>query len=100
MSERIKGAKQQKMDCKEYYVDCSFILGSIAEIERLWYSARVITSDNRKNITPALLEALLFLKTNVSYWGLSLVSRALNSDRTNSAKNRLQLDIVKLTNLL
>ena len=51
-------------------------------------------------MTPALMEDLLFLKTNVSYWDWQLVFKTLNLDRTESAENRLQLDIVQLTNLL
>ena len=34
------------------YVDCSFILGSFAEVERVWSIAKFVLSDHRKRMTP------------------------------------------------
>ncbi len=50
----------------------TFILGSAAEVERLWSVAKNVLKDNRKSMTPLLFEALLFLKVNNSYWGFGV----------------------------
>jgi hypothetical protein len=52
------------------YVNCDFIYGSSAEVERLWSVAKYILTDQRKRLTPQMFEALLFLKQNKEFWGL------------------------------
>ncbi len=74
------------------YVNCDFILGSAAEVERLWSVAKNILKDNRKSMTPLLFEALLFLKVNNSYWGLELVCEAVKTARSAKVKARIQED--------
>ena len=70
--------KRQKLEKKEcMYINCDFILGSTAEIERLWSVAKNIMRDNRKHMEPILFEALIFLKVNRSYWDISSVQSAL-----------------------
>lgn len=54
----------------------SFILGSVAEVERLWSIAGNILSNNRKKMSPLFFESLLFLKVNRNYWDLALVLEA------------------------
>ncbi len=61
------------------YINCNFILGTTAEIERLWSVAKNILSTNRKAMEPLLFEAILFLKTNHSYWDLDAVQLAMTS---------------------
>ncbi len=71
--ERIDNPKRQKREKYEKFMDCSFVLGSIAEVERCWSAARVKMQETRKRISPALMETLLFLKTNSSNWNQALV---------------------------
>lgn len=59
------------------YVNCDFLYGSSAEVERLWSVAKYILIDPRKGITPQTFEALLFLKINKDYWNLELVVKAI-----------------------
>ena len=59
------------------YVDCSFIIGSAAEIEQVWSFAEYILNNFRTRMSPMLLEALLFLKVNYDFWDLSLVAKAI-----------------------
>lgn len=68
--------RRKKNEYHSKYVDCSFILGSVAEVERLWSSAKHILSEQRQLMTPLLFEALLFLKLNIRFWDESLVSDA------------------------
>ncbi len=63
------------------YIDASFICGSAAKVERLWSQANYIVQNHRKVSTPRLAEAILFLKTNKSYWDLLMVCEAMASTR-------------------
>lgn len=60
------------------YVDCSFILGSVAIVERLWSLSGHILRPERSRLLPINLEALLFLKINKRYWDEHLVQKALD----------------------
>ena len=56
------------------YINCDFILGSVAEVERLWSTAKhILTEERRGMMHPILFEALLFLKENHRLWGLEEV---------------------------
>jgi len=53
------------------YINCDFILGSVAEVERLWSTAKhILTEERRGMMHPIIFEALLFLKENHRLWGL------------------------------
>ena len=65
----------------EKYVDTNFVLGSVAIVERLWPHAKHVLSDTRKRSLPVLVEAILFLKTNRSYWNISEVCKAMSNVR-------------------
>ena len=71
-------------------MNCDFVLGSTAEIERLWSVAKNIMSGKRTSMNPLLLESLLFLKQNKDYWDLLLVSAAMNSARSERVKSRVR----------
>ena len=42
------------------YMNCDFILGLAAEVERLWSIATNVLTDERKKTSPLMLEAVLF----------------------------------------
>lgn len=66
--------KRCKTTCSDVkYRDFSLILGSVAIIERLGSIAGKILTDHRKEITPIVFEALLFLRMNVDYWNVPTV---------------------------
>lgn len=50
------------------YINCDFILGSAAEVERLWSSADEILTKKRLGMHPETFENLLFLKYNMRLW--------------------------------
>ncbi len=70
------------------YTNC-FILGSVAEVERLWSIAKYVLTVNRRLMTPQLFEALVVLKVNERYWDAQLVSKATYSARRDRAEASL-----------
>jgi glucose-6-phosphate-specific signal transduction histidine kinase len=59
------------------YIKCSYILGSVAEVERLWSLAQYVTPHNQQKMQPVNVKAHMFLKANASYWNVGLVHEAL-----------------------
>lgn len=58
------------------YIGCYSILGSRAEVERLWSIAKYVLAENCQSMTPELLDALLFLKLNMRLCDACLVSES------------------------
>lgn len=75
------------------YVNCEFIYGSSAEVERLWSVAGYVLTAQRMGMTPQMLEAILFLKLNSRFWGLELCVRAISMVKSDMALARIQADI-------
>lgn len=84
--------KRHRESATHSYVNCDFIIGSAAEVERLWSIAKHLLKDNHKSMSPLLFEALLFLKLNNSYWDLNLVSKAMIRVRSHRVSARLEED--------
>lgn len=74
------------------YMDASFILGSVALVERLWSLARNVLTDNRKNCSPILIEAILFLKVNSAYWDCTTVAAAISKTRSDRVEAQMAAD--------
>lgn len=80
MAEKLLAAgKRNRMEASRKYRNCHFILGSAAEVERLWSICNYILTDHRKSLTAVLFESLVFLKVNVKFWDLNLVCEAMRS---------------------
>lgn len=73
--------KRQKMETAlvGQYMNCDFVLGSAAEVERVWSHAELILRKARYSMTPYLFESLLFLKINKRFWDQGLVTRAVRA---------------------
>jgi len=83
-------AKRAKTSCTDdEYINCDFILGSAAEVERLWSTCKYILCENRMRLSPQLFEALAFLKVNSRLWDAQMVIEATCSTRINRASARL-----------
>lgn len=52
------------------------VIGSAAEVERLWSEARWILTDNRSKTAPILVEAILFLRYHRGLWDENSVMEA------------------------
>lgn len=69
--------RQKRVTQTEQYQDCRFILGSVAEVERLWSIAKHVFTENRRSMTPQMFEAIMFLKINCNHWDANLVAEAI-----------------------
>ena len=68
--------RKEKRRTETGYINCDFICGSTAELERLWSQAELIYSSNRQSMHPMMLDALLFLKFNRRFWNAKTVAGA------------------------
>ena len=89
MIERINKRRKVSESNKTKYIDCSFILGSVAAVERLWSIAKYVCTSNRRRMTPLLLESLLFLRENERFCDAQLVSIAVHSARNERVKAQI-----------
>ena len=63
MAERF--VKKRKVEASESSnINCDFILGSVAEVERLRSLSKYVLTENRRGMTPELFEAITFLRVN------------------------------------
>ena len=77
-----KSAKKPRLSkTKSDYIDCRFILGSSAEVERIFSIGGNLLSKNRRSMTSQVFEAILFLKYNSRLWDLNPVSEATTTLR-------------------
>ena len=90
--ERVKRNKRRRLNRQEKYRKCEFILGSVAEVERLWSIAKNVRTVNRRRMTPILFESILFLKVNHRYWDQVLVSASMAYVRNRNVEERLEQD--------
>ena len=71
-------AKRRKLKGQlDEYVNRDFILGSVAEAERVWSVAKYILSEHRSSLTPRMFEALIFLRYNERFWYTGLDAKAV-----------------------
>ena len=55
-------------------MDFSFLLGSVAEVERLWSIAKYVLTQKRRGMSPQVFEALMILKMNEPFWDSALAT--------------------------
>ena len=90
--DRLSGRKRKNDGCDEYsYMNSDFILGSVAEVERLWSICKFILSDTRSRLEPQIFEALVYLKVNRHLWDIHLVEDAYNT-RNNDGNNNGEIE--------
>ena len=64
--------------------------GSAAEVEQLWSVASHVLIDERKNTSPLMLKALLFLQVNFWLWDMHTVKQAFHMSRNEKINKKLQ----------
>lgn len=74
-----KRRREQAMAGHDVYINCDYIMGSVAEVERLWSLVRHILTYDRMSTKPMNVEALLFLKVNKRFWDEALVQEAMDA---------------------
>jgi hypothetical protein len=67
------------------YRKCDFILGSAAEIERVWSAAEKVLRPARFSTHPSLLESILFLQFN---WSKFTVSESIKLVKEEDSSKR------------
>ena len=87
----LKNDRKRKInDTKnEYlYIDCRFIFGSVARVERLFSHCKHFKTETRHTLTPQLFEAINFLKSNRELWEYSqqLISRAISMSKMENSR--------------
>jgi len=92
MYQRIQMKKRRRIETESTYRNCDFILGSVAEVERLWSVCNALLSDNRKRMSPLVFESIVFLKENRSYWSQSIISKAIEAHRNGELSRLLAED--------
>jgi len=60
------------------YIDVSKLVCATSNCcERLFSEAKYVMVPQRRGMTPAIFEALLFLKKNLDFWGVATVATAM-----------------------
>ena len=77
---RLKVQMREKVQ-REQYCNLDVIPATSVNCERLFSLAKHILTDTRKNTSPLLFEALLFLKVNRNLWDAYSVGKAMGRTR-------------------
>ena len=85
--------KEREVAGKSKHVDCSFIMGTAACVERLWSEADEVVTKRRKAMNPVTLEMILFLKKNKDLWNIEDVVEADKRRKTLNKESRAQKKI-------
>ena len=88
---KTAGVKRNSDEMSVEVDDCfDHIIGSAAEVERLWSIARYLLTTLRSQLSPILFEALLFLRLNRTLWNERTVQMACLAVREQSKNDRLE----------
>jgi hypothetical protein len=92
---QLRGGEKRKADQMNNACDnddnCfDHIIGSAAEVERLWSIARYILTTSRTKMAPIVFEAILFLRMNRALWDERTVMEALVAVRADQKDERLK----------
>ena len=82
--------EQAQRTSKSKYNNLDIVLGSAAEVERVWSLANYILTNQRGSMEPIMFEALLYLKYNRRFWGPALIRKAYQNARAEKKSERLQ----------
>jgi hypothetical protein len=91
-------AKRMKVEAEEElgdYFDRRLILGSAAEVERVWSMADKILQPARFSTSPILLEIILFLKFKNEYWDKRTVAKAISLVQEEDSNERYDKEIAQ-----
>jgi hypothetical protein len=91
---QLRGGNKRKADeinnaCNNDDNSFDHVIGSAAEVERLWSVARYILITSRTKMAPIVFEAILFLRVNCALWDERTVMEALLAVRADQKDERL-----------
>ena len=73
--------RQSKSGVKSEYTDLRQIPSTSNRAERVFSTAKLITTDQRNRNSPTALEETLFLKVNRKFWDLTTVSQVIINEK-------------------
>ena len=71
-------------------MDCRFIVGSVAVVERLWSTGKYVMPSHRSSMNPYLFESIMFLRFNSRFWDANITAEAVNTARSERGSLRIQ----------
>jgi hypothetical protein len=77
--EELHLRKKRRCEPQEY-IDVGIIQSTSCSIERIFSDSKHILTDQRKNMSSILFEAILYLKKNHSLWSAEMVAKALKCE--------------------
>ena len=87
--EELRLRKKHRSEPQEY-IDVGIVQSTSCSIEHLFSDSKHILTDQRKNMSPILFEAILYLKKNRNLWNAETVAKALN--RNDDQIRNVELD--------
>ena len=84
----LKRARVAPIAIRSNYVCLLFIIASTNVVERLFSMTRKIWTEDRKRMTPATLEMMMFLKINMTLWDAHLVYKIRHNPRPRELPNQ------------
>jgi hypothetical protein len=79
---KMRNKKRSSACLDAQFENVDYIIGSAAEVERVWSVARYVLTTQWMGLTPLMFEALMFLKMNERFWDQSMVVEAMGMART------------------
>lgn len=70
--------RHSRIKDQNQYVNCNFILGSVAEVEGIWSVAGYVQSDHRRSMTPPTVRKNPVLRYKERIWSPQLVAEAVS----------------------
>lgn len=81
--------KRYTTDTSGSHIDCIFIFGSVAKVERLWSIGSYVLASHRQTMTPQIFEAIVFIRENERFWDAKLVAKAIGMTRIERVKAKI-----------
>ena len=85
--------KDREVSGKSTYIDCSFIMGTAACVERLWSEGDDLMTKRCKGICPIITKLILLLKNKKDLWTLKYFveagTRRVAADKESRAEKRI-----------
>jgi hypothetical protein len=91
--EKAKKQKTKESSSQSDNIDCNFITGSTAVVESLLSMYDAFNSKRCCDMSPIMVEMILFLKKNKDLWGIEDIARAnqsrLKADRSERVEKKI-----------
>jgi hypothetical protein len=99
LANKLENRRKRKFeDCDNRggYINADFIVGSAAEVERCWSTARYLKTSQRAKMSPHLFEAIMMLRFNDRLWDnrtvMSAWDHTCHQNKEESILKRIQMN--------